>query len=780
MFCSSDSTVSNSTFTGNFAIYGGGMSCLPTQYFTSPTLINCIFIDNLASEDGGGIYVSDSSPKITKCKFSENSAGRHGGGLMCNYETCTRMDNCLITGNSAGEDGGGIYAELCLRCWNMTNCTVSGNSAGGDGGGIYSQGGENGSKIINCIFWANTPDEIRCGVRPSITYTNAQGGWPGEGNLDADPCFANPENSDYHLKSQAGRWDTNSQSWVRDDVNSPCIDAGDRNSNWTAELWPHGKRINMGIYGGTPEASMSLSDAGYIADLDADGCIGYSDVMLFTNKWLDEMVLLAEDFDTSGLVNFTDFTVLAGNWGVPCEPDNPDPADGATDVDLTVDISWTAGSGATSHDVYFGTSNPPQFTINQIAAIFDSGTMVSSTTYYWRIDEVGAYGTTSGAVWSFTTMSLEASNPNPADGATVVKITSDLSWTASPCATSHNVYFGTSNPPPFIGNQTAATFDPCTMTMDTTYYWRIDEIGAYGTITGTVWRFTTLGPPPGQAGNPNPADGATDVSVITDLNWTAGSDATSHDVYFGTGNPPQFIGNQTATIFDTGTMVHNTTYYWRIDEVNPSDTTTGTIWSFKTVLPPPPPPGQARNPSPANGATEVCIYTDLGWTAGGATSHDVYFGTSNPPPFIHNQTSTKFDPCTMDCNTTYYWRIDAVNISGKTTGTVWSFTTTVSHPPLPGQASNPNPADGATGVNIASDLSWTTSPCATSHDVYFGTSNPPPFIGNQTATTFDTGTKSYETTYYWRIDERNASGTTTGIVWTFTTNSEPPPPPPPP
>jgi len=61
---------------------------------------------------------------------------------------------------------------------------------------------------------------------------------------------------------------------------------------------------------------------------------------------------------------------------------------------------------------------------------------------------------------------------------------------------SHDVYFGTSNPPPFIHNQTSTIFDPGTMTMSTTYYWCIDEVGAYGTITGAVWTFKTGGPPP--------------------------------------------------------------------------------------------------------------------------------------------------------------------------------------------------------------------------------------------------------------------------------------------
>jgi len=94
--------------------------------------------------------------------------------------------------------------------------------------------------------------------------------------LNGDPLFAAPGRwdpnelasapiddfwveGDYHLKSQAGRWDPASQNWVKDDVTSPCIDAGDPNSPVGEELEPNGGRINMGAYGGTAEASMSYT-----------------------------------------------------------------------------------------------------------------------------------------------------------------------------------------------------------------------------------------------------------------------------------------------------------------------------------------------------------------------------------------------------------------------------------------------------------------------------------------------------------------------------------------
>ncbi|MHC4085521.1 MAG: LamG domain-containing protein, partial [Planctomycetota bacterium] len=96
--------------------------------------------------------------------------------------------------------------------------------------------------------------------------------------------------------------------------------------------------------------------------------------------------------------------------------------------------------------------------------------------------------------------------------------------------------------------------------------------------------------PPGQASNPTPGNGAVNVDTNADLSWTAGSKAISHDIYFGITNPPPFISNQTAATFDPGTMIGDIRYYWRIDEVNPSWTTTGTVWTFTTILTPPTPP----------------------------------------------------------------------------------------------------------------------------------------------------------------------------------------------
>lgn len=85
---------------------------------------------------------------------------------------------------------------------------------------------------------------------------------------------------------------------------------------------------------------------------------------------------------------------------------NPSPADGATDVAIDATLSWTAGAGSDSSDVYFGTNPNPgagEFQGNQTGTTFDPGTLAYDTTYYWRVDAVSGQDVITGSVWSFTT-----------------------------------------------------------------------------------------------------------------------------------------------------------------------------------------------------------------------------------------------------------------------------------------------------------------------------------------------------------------------------------------
>ncbi|MCE5187172.1 MAG: metallophosphoesterase [Planctomycetaceae bacterium] len=169
----------------------------------------------------------------------------------------------------------------------------------------------------------------------------------------------------------------------------------------------------------------------------------------------------------------------------------PSPANNATNVSVLTNLSWTGIVPALSHDVYLGTASPPTLQGNVTLPTFDPGRLQPSTHYYWRIDEVTESGTSAGDVWSFTTGSLTASAPNPANDAANVDVTAQLSWTGGASASSYNVFFDTSNPPASVGNQTAVTYNPGALSTDTTYYWRVDAVEGETVYEGPVWSFAT-------------------------------------------------------------------------------------------------------------------------------------------------------------------------------------------------------------------------------------------------------------------------------------------------
>jgi predicted outer membrane repeat protein len=346
-------TLIKCTFSGNSASdRGGGVFCLQG----SLTLSDCTFTGNwTALGDGGGMFTKYGKLVLTDCTFSDNAAGNNGGGIGCDYNDVA-LTNCTFTGNSADHLGGAMFTShygttatnctfssnsaerggaICTRRLEdgdmiLSNCTFNANTAEEYGGALYNWYWGN-HFLTNCILWGNSAIEgpqiaLVADGNASVDYCCVQGGlwniYPGAGavidwgssNIDADPCFADQAGGDYHLQSTAGRWYANTTSWVIDDNDSPCIDAGDPNSDWTAELWPHGKRINMGAFGGTAQASMSTSTAGNIANLDRSDAVDGVDLRLITDTWLYQQVLLSEDLNRDGLVNGGDFAIFADNW----------------------------------------------------------------------------------------------------------------------------------------------------------------------------------------------------------------------------------------------------------------------------------------------------------------------------------------------------------------------------------------------------------------------------------------------------------------------------------
>jgi alpha-tubulin suppressor-like RCC1 family protein len=270
---------------------------------------------------------------------------------------------------------------------------------------------------------------------------------------------------------------------------------------------------------------------------------------------------------------------------------------------------------------------------------------------------------------------------------------------------------------------------------------------------------------PSKVLDPNPPNGAGDVSIDSSLSWSPALYAEGYKIYFGTSAPGTYRGYQTSTTFNPGLMQPNTTYYWRVDSVNSLGTTTGDVWTYFAVSPPL--PTQVSEPMPADNATGIPIETDLSWkTVSEATGYIVYFGTSAPGDNKGYQSGSVYSPGTLNYNTTYFWRVDSVNVAGITQGAIWSFST-VSPPPV--KVSEVYPVNGSINIPQNILMSWTPSSDATGYNVYFGNSNPPGFIKCQSSNSFNPGLLSRETTYYWRIDAINNGGVTTGDLWTFRT-----------
>jgi len=292
----------------------------------------------------------------------------------------------------------------------------------------------------------------------------------------------------------------------------------------------------------------------------------------------------------------------------------PSPADGELYADTWVNLSWRAGARAVSHDVYLGdnlddvsdgTVDSPAFRGNQTGTFLVAGFpgfpypdgLVPGTTYYWRIDEVNDTEPNSpwkGDLWSFSIPPKTAYSPDPADGAEFVDPNAILTWTPGFGARVHTVYFGdsfddvdsaTGGAP--IG---AASYRPAVLESEKIYYWRVDEFDAVETYKGDVWAFTT----PGAVGNPQPANGAVDVQINATLSWTAAETAASHELYFGTDADavgsattasPEYIGPRAlgAESYDPGGLAWDSSYAWRVDEVYPTGTVKGLVWSFASA-----------------------------------------------------------------------------------------------------------------------------------------------------------------------------------------------------
>jgi len=317
--------------------YGGGLY----SYESHLIVRNCTFEFNLAASQGGAIYIEGGEYIIENCVFNRNYAMGEllgeGGAIACSRSHLTIDNSSLIANVSVA-----LFAMNCDRL-DVSNCLFAGNVSYGQGAAISSVGStlqltqcnlvSNGPgsalfvgsleehigkvEITGCIFSNDVVAEIfiNQGIIAKFSYSNISVSkilypviW-GNGNIDVDPCFADPGywdpngtsdeqddfwvDGDYHLKSQAGRWEPTTQAWTMDDVTSLCIDAGDPNSPIGHEPFPNGGRINMGAYGGTAEASKSYfgkptCETIVAGDINGDCMVNFADFAIMVSHWLQD------------------------------------------------------------------------------------------------------------------------------------------------------------------------------------------------------------------------------------------------------------------------------------------------------------------------------------------------------------------------------------------------------------------------------------------------------------------------------------------------------------
>ncbi len=200
--------IANNIISENWgAMAGGGICC---ESYSSPTIINNIISYNSAllciiQANGGGIYLHNSNSLIINNLIVGNSTIDYGGGIFC-YESNSIIINNLILGNSATEYGGGIF---CYESNPMIiNNTIIENSSNNAGGLCCAS---SDPIVTNSIIWNNGESNILADLysNPIVTYCDIQGGYSGEGNIDADPLFFGTGEHPYSLSDD-----------------SPCVNAG--------------------------------------------------------------------------------------------------------------------------------------------------------------------------------------------------------------------------------------------------------------------------------------------------------------------------------------------------------------------------------------------------------------------------------------------------------------------------------------------------------------------------------------------------------------------------
>jgi hypothetical protein len=355
-------TVRNCTFSDNGAIRGGGMfvtggapriahcrfvdntafegAGMATSS-SSAIVIDCLFLNNLAlgvvcvpglcfEFRGGGAGMSNwgGSPTVLDCAFIGNTvlpdfSGEAWGGGMRNTVSSAVVTNCIFTGNIADDSWGTSYGGAVLNEGSdptLTNCTLWSNTAG-IGGGMCNL--ESTPTARNCIFWGNYGGQVTDDPdsQTTISFSIIPHGWPGPGNIQANPLFIDPDGPD----DDPSTWQDND---LHLSAGSPCIDAADNGAvpADATDLDGLPRFIDDPLTPDTGAGDCPMVDMGAYefqdgtttccpADFDGDGTVGPADLAELLGSW-GPCEGCPVDLDGNGQVGPFDLALLLGNWGL--------------------------------------------------------------------------------------------------------------------------------------------------------------------------------------------------------------------------------------------------------------------------------------------------------------------------------------------------------------------------------------------------------------------------------------------------------------------------------
>jgi regulation of enolase protein 1 (concanavalin A-like superfamily) len=376
----------------------------------------------------------------------------------------------------------------------------------------------------------------------------------------------------------------------------------------------------------------------------------------------------------------------------------PNPANGGTfTVHEAETVSWAAGKGAISHDVYLGT-DPGAMTLVATVAMPDTSctlpALAVDQTYYWRVDAYDGTDTYSGCPWSFNTaqwisIDIGRANPWPAGGSSYDPITGEYTLQAG-----GNELWGQADEFHYLYTTMKMTRDTGeikarVLSITQPDSWRragvqiretrapnARKVMAHKTghdNTRMQWREqpswdTWNGPDAWGLGFPTwvrvtrDGDQFSTYRSLDGENWT----------YMNTVYCPMQAGNYVCV--GLALCHHNS---------QPQDQLTTGVFDNLSIYTPD--PRQAWRPSPADGTQNVPLYTTLSWMPGDdADEHALYISDNYEDvlyglvdPVVLPAGTTEYEVGPLDLTKPYYWCVDEVIQEGRewpiTLGDIWSF-----------------------------------------------------------------------------------------------------------